>query len=87
TLSPHNDWELVRTGAKAGSKIVNVALVGNPNSGKTTLFNNASGSKEHVGNYGGVTVDSKMAHFKHKGYTFNITDLPGTYSLSAYTPE
>ncbi|MDD3892100.1 MAG: ferrous iron transport protein B [Bacteroidales bacterium] len=87
TLSPHNDWELVRTGAKAGSKIVNVALVGNPNSGKTTLFNNASGSKEHVGNYGGVTVDSKMAHFKHKCYTFNITDLPGTYSLSAYTPE
>lgn len=87
TLPPQNDLDVVKTGAKVGSKIVNVTLVGNPNSGKTTLFNNASGSKEHVGNYSGVTVDSKMARFKHKGYTFNITDLPGTYSLSAYTPE
>ncbi|MFP4556981.1 MAG: ferrous iron transport protein B [Bacteroidales bacterium] len=78
---------LLEKGAKEGSKIVNVALVGNPNSGKTTLFNIASGAREHVGNYSGVTVDSKQARFKHKGYTFNITDLPGTYSLSAYTPE
>ncbi len=87
TLAPKNEKDIVETGAKAGSKIVNIALVGNPNSGKTTLFNCASGAKEHVGNYSGVTVDSKMARFKHKGYTFNITDLPGTYSLSAYTPE
>lgn len=81
------ETELVERGAKVGSKIVNVALIGNPNCGKTTLFNFASGAREHVGNYSGVTVDSKLAHFKHKGYTFNITDLPGTYSLSAYTPE
>lgn len=68
-------------------KHINVALVGNPNCGKTTLFNNASGSYEHVGNYSGVTVDVKTTTFEHKGYTFNLSDLPGTYSLSAYSPE
>lgn len=68
-------------------KIISVALVGNPNSGKTSIFNFASGSHEHVGNYGGVTVDSKEGKLKHKGYTFKMVDLPGTYSLSAYTPE
>ncbi len=71
---------------KPGSNI-NVALVGNPNSGKTTFFNHASGSRERVGNYSGVTVDAKEARYQHKGYRFNITDLPGTYSISAYTPE
>ncbi len=73
--------------AKVMGKTINVALVGNPNAGKTTLFNFASGSNERVGNYSGVTVDSKEAHFRHKGFLFNITDLPGTYSLTAYTPE
>ncbi|GAB6008844.1 ferrous iron transport protein B [Dysgonomonas reticulitermitis] len=68
-------------------KIIKVALVGNPNAGKTSLFNIASGAHEHVGNYGGVTVDSKEGKFKHGGYVFRIVDLPGTYSLSAYTPE
>ncbi|MEG1617857.1 MAG: ferrous iron transport protein B [Bacteroidales bacterium] len=68
-------------------KVINVALVGNPNCGKTSLFNIASGSKEHVGNYSGVTVGAKEGKFKFGGYTFNIFDLPGTYSLSAYTPE
>jgi len=68
-------------------KIIDVALVGNPNSGKTTLFNRVSHSKEHVGNYAGVTVGSKEALFNHKGYTFRITDLPGTYSLSDYSSE
>ena len=68
-------------------KVINVALVGNPNCGKTSLFNIASGAKEHVGNYSGVTVDAKEGTFKYDGYTFNIYDLPGTYSLSAYTPE
>lgn len=66
---------------------INVALIGNPNCGKTSLFNIASGAKEHVGNYSGVTVDSKTGSFKQGGYTFNIVDLPGTYSLSAYSPE
>lgn len=69
------------------SKIINVALVGNPNSGKTTIFNYASHSKERVGNYGGVTVDAKEARFEHKGYVFNLVDLPGTYSITSYTPE
>jgi ferrous iron transport protein B len=69
------------------SKVINVALVGNPNSGKTTLFNLTSHSKEKVGNYGGITVDAKKAKFKHKGYTFNLVDLPGTYSITSYTPE
>lgn len=87
TLEHKDELDIAATGAKKLGKIVNVALVGNPNSGKTTLFNFASGAREHVGNYAGVTIDSKIAHFKHKGYTFNITDLPGTYSLSAYTPE
>ncbi|HOP04374.1 MAG TPA: ferrous iron transport protein B [Tenuifilaceae bacterium] len=86
-ITTNSEEEIAKTGAKEGSKIVNVALVGNPNSGKTTLFNIASGSREHVGNYSGVTVDSKQARFKYKGYTFHITDLPGTYSLTAYTPE
>ncbi|MCF6333377.1 MAG: ferrous iron transport protein B [Draconibacterium sp.] len=69
------------------TKIINIALVGNPNSGKTTLFNYISGSKEKVGNYAGVTVDIKKATFKTKGYTFNFYDLPGTYSLTAYSKE
>ena len=68
-------------------KIIDVALVGNPNSGKTTLFNRVSRSREHVGNYAGVTVESKEAIFNHRGYTFRITDLPGTYSLSDYSSE
>ncbi len=67
--------------------IVRVALVGNPNCGKTSLFNVASGSHEHVGNYSGVTVDAKEGHFEYKGYQFVLVDLPGTYSLSAYSPE
>lgn len=67
--------------------IINVALVGNPNCGKTSLYNDISGSKEHVGNYGGVTVDIKTTTFEYKGYTIHLTDLPGTYSLAAYSPE
>ena len=66
---------------------IQVALVGNPNSGKTTLFNFASGSKEKVGNYAGVTVDSKEASYKQSNYTFSIVDLPGTYSIKSYSPE
>ncbi len=66
---------------------INVALIGNPNCGKTSLFNIAAGTHEHVGNYSGVTVDAKRGQFEYGGYKFNIVDLPGTYSLSAYTPE
>ena len=69
------------------TKNIQIALVGNPNSGKTTLFNFASGLKEKVGNYAGVTVDSKEARYKQSGYTFSIVDLPGTYSLKSYSPE
>ncbi|MGL4853204.1 MAG: ferrous iron transport protein B [Phocaeicola sp.] len=68
-------------------RTINVALVGNPNCGKTSLFNIASGSHEHVGNYSGVTVDAKEGFFEFQGYRFKLVDLPGTYSLSAYTPE
>ncbi len=69
------------------SRNIQVALVGNPNSGKTTLFNFASGSREKVGNYAGVTVDSKEARYRQSGYTFSIVDLPGTYSIKSYSPE
>ncbi len=80
------DEKLKTTASKKGKEI-QVALVGNPNSGKTSLFNFASRSKEHVGNYSGVTVDSKTSHCKVNDYLLNLTDLPGTYSLSAYSPE
>ncbi len=66
---------------------IDVALVGNPNSGKTSLFNRISGAREHVGNYSGVTVDAKTGRCNYKGYELHITDLPGTYALSAYSPE
>ena len=81
------DEEILKKTAGEKGKIIDVALVGNPNSGKTTIFNFASHSREKVGNYGGVTVDSKMARFQQSGYTFQIVDLPGTYSINAYTPE
>ena len=68
-------------------KIINIALIGNPNCGKTSLFNIVSGAHEHVGNYAGVTVGAKAGTMKYKGYKFNVVDLPGTYSLSAYSPE
>ena len=69
------------------SKHIQIALVGNPNSGKTTFFNYASGSKEKTANYAGVTIDSKEASYRQSGYTFSLVDLPGTYSLKSYSPE
>lgn len=78
-----NEW----SSFNAGSHLINVALVGNPNCGKTSLFNLASGSHERVGNYSGVTVDAKIARFHQGNYTFNLADLPGTYSITEYTPE
>ena len=77
----------LRDAAMKKRRTINVALVGNPNCGKTSLFNFASGAHERVGNYSGVTVDAKMGHASFEGYDFNIVDLPGTYSLSAYSPE
>jgi len=73
--------------AEERGHVIRVALVGNPNCGKTSLFNIASGAHEHVGNYSGVTVDAKEGHFEHGGYKITLVDLPGTYSLSAYSPE
>lgn len=73
--------------ANSKSKVINVALVGNPNCGKTSLFNFASGAHERVGNYSGVTVDAKVGRANYEGYEFHLVDLPGTYSLSAYSPE
>jgi len=81
-----NDEELKRLALRQ-RRTINVAFVGNPNSGKTSIFNIASGAHEHVGNYSGVTVDAKDGHFDFEGYHFNIVDLPGTYSLSCYSPE
>ncbi|MFO7869570.1 MAG: ferrous iron transport protein B [Bacteroidales bacterium] len=83
TISEH----LLHKTVQKSSKHISVALVGNPNCGKTTLFNHATGKNERVGNYGGVTVDIKTAKIKRFGYTFHLTDLPGTYSLSEYSPE
>ena len=81
------DENTLKVSALEKGKVINVALVGNPNCGKTTLFNYASGSHERVGNYSGVTVDAKEAMLKKDGYTFKIVDLPGTYSITEYSPE
>lgn len=85
---PASDCEdIVQHVARVKGHELNVVFVGNPNCGKTTLFNIASGAHERVGNYSGVTVDAKVRHSYFEGYHFNLVDLPGTYSLSAYTPE
>lgn len=64
-----------------------MALAGNPNSGKTTIFNNLTGSHQHVGNWPGVTVEKKEGQFVHEGKVIRVVDLPGTYSLSAYSED
>lgn len=86
TIKTINDNDPV-TIAKREGKNINVALIGNPNCGKTSLFNFVSGARERVGNYSGVTVEAKEGYFDYKGYHITIVDLPGTYSLSAYSPE
>lgn len=83
---PLTPYEMSEAAAKK-HRHINVALVGNPNCGKTSLFNFASGAHERVGNYSGVTVDAKTGHAQFEGYDFDLVDLPGTYSLSAYSPE
>ncbi len=85
---PHiHEDDYIHHEAMKERRVINVALVGNPNCGKTSLFNFASGAHGHVGNYSGVTVDATEAHTSMFGYEFNLTDLPGTYSLSCYSPE
>lgn len=88
TIESHDDC-VSESQAEARKQIhtINVALIGNPNCGKTSLFNFVSGAHERVGNYSGVTVDAKEGYAEYNGYYFNIVDLPGTYSLSAYSPE
>ncbi len=81
------DEERLKVTVNKKKNHIDIALVGNPNCGKTTLFNHASGLHERVGNYGGVTVDAKEAVFKKNGYEFHTVDLPGTYSLTEYSPE
>ena len=82
TIEEHVQAEVTELGNK-----ITVALVGNPNCGKTSFFNHATGMREKVGNYSGVTVDAKTGVFHHKGYTIHLVDLPGTYSLTEYSPE
>ncbi|MBR2368344.1 MAG: ferrous iron transport protein B [Alistipes sp.] len=78
---------LIDSVIRSSHRHISVALIGNPNSGKTSLFNTLCGRSEHVGNYSGVTVDAKRGKLRYKGYTIEITDLPGTYALTAYSPE
>lgn len=99
---PLEEWEAEALGAHASTgefeekeesahvrrdKVINIVLIGNPNCGKTSIFNRVSGAHEHVGNYAGVTVGAKEGRIKYRGYEINVVDLPGTYSLSAYSPE
>lgn len=79
--------EEVQKRIKEKTKTITVALVGNPNCGKTSFFNHATGLREHVGNYSGVTVSSKVGTFYKNDYTINLVDLPGTYSITEYSPE
>ena len=82
-----DDDEIMTAAVQKRRHHINVALVGNPNCGKTSLFNFVSGARERVGNYSGVTVEAKEGIAEFEGYEFHIVDLPGTYSLSAYSPE
>ncbi|MBQ2364814.1 MAG: FeoA domain-containing protein, partial [Alistipes sp.] len=79
--------DIIAEAVRSRHNHISVGLVGNPNSGKTSLFNTLCGRSEHVGNYSGVTVDAKLGTLNYRGYTIEITDLPGTYALSAYSPE
>ena len=84
---PQNVSTTAHYATHSARRTINVALVGNPNCGKTSLFNFASGAHERVGNYSGVTVDAKEGYADFEGYHLKLVDLPGTYSLTAYSPE
>ncbi len=64
-----------------------IALAGNPNAGKTTVFNRLTGSRQHTGNWPGKTIERKSGRYKHAGMLVEVVDLPGTYSLAAYSEE
>jgi ferrous iron transport protein B len=81
------EFEKANRTYKKGRKNIEVFFVGNPNAGKTSLYNAITGRQEHVGNYSGVTVDAKQAKIHRDGYNINVTDLPGTYSLSPNSPD
>ncbi len=87
STDPNETDELLPEAHNGPAREINIALIGNPNCGKTSMFNSLSGATEHVGNYSGVTVEAKKGSFSYGGYRFNIVDLPGTYSLAAYSPE
>ncbi|MHC4941402.1 MAG: ferrous iron transport protein B [Planctomycetota bacterium] len=70
-----------------GQRVIRVALAGNPNSGKTTIFNALTGARQKVANYPGVTVETKKGHFHRSSVRYEIVDLPGTYSLTSFSPE
>ena len=69
------------------TKEITIALAGNPNAGKTTVFNNLTGTHQHVGNWPGVTVEKKEGSYNYHGYKVRVVDLPGVYSLTAYSPD
>jgi len=71
----------------APSRTIRIAVVGNPNTGKSTLFTALAGVRQRVGNYPGVTVEKKTGHLRHGGQTFELIDLPGTYSLAPRSPD
>jgi len=71
----------------AKPKPIRVALAGQPNAGKTSLFNGLTGAHQHVANYPGVTVEKREGHYEHDGISYDLLDLPGTYSLSSFSPE
>ncbi len=73
--------------ARAGKKDLYIALAGNPNSGKTTIFNSITGARHHVGNYPGVTVERKEGELTYRDRRLRVIDLPGTYSLSSFSPD
>ena len=77
----------ISTDLELALQSIRVALAGNPNSGKTTVFNNLTGSRQHTGNWPGKTVERKDGLFRHREFEVHVTDLPGIYSLTAYSTD
>ena len=86
-LASYERPESERRESKKMAKEITIALAGNPNSGKTTVFNNLTGARQHVGNWPGVTVEKKEGSCNYQGYHIKVIDLPGVYSLTAYSPD